>query len=134
MIRVRLMTAALLLLAAPVLAQGPPPEFRKMMAQMQYRRQLRAQIRAIEEIDRDPATALSPAQAGLPWRCATGGPPDYRLNVASSPVSAPSNPASRIPGPAVRPAVRSPQRSCFERTAPREMNRQTGRERPPHGQ
>lgn len=72
MTRVRLMAAALLLLAAPVLAQGPPPggtmggpppEFRQMMAQMQYRRQLRAQIRAIDEMNRDPATALSPAQA-----------------------------------------------------------------------
>src|SRR5947208_2432536 len=72
MIRVRFVTAALMLLAAPVLAQGPPPggprggpppEFRKMMAQMQYRRQMRNQLRAIDEMNHDPAAALSPAQA-----------------------------------------------------------------------
>jgi len=68
MTRVRFMTTALMLLAAPLLAQGPlpggpPPEFRQMMSQMQYRRQLRRQIRAIDDMNRDPATALSPGQA-----------------------------------------------------------------------
>jgi hypothetical protein len=68
---------ALLALALSTLAQGPqgggpagggppggmPPEFQKMMAQVKYRRQMRDQLRAVSEINRDPATALTPPQA-----------------------------------------------------------------------
>jgi hypothetical protein len=76
--KVRLaLIGALLALALSTLAQGPPgggppgggppggmpPEFQKMMAQVKYRRQMRDQLRAVSEINRDPATALSPAQA-----------------------------------------------------------------------
>src|ERR1043166_1334383 len=70
-----LLTGALMMaMAMPTLAQGPPgggppggggmpPEIQKMMAQIKYRRQMREQIRAIGEINRDPATAVSPPQA-----------------------------------------------------------------------
>src|SRR5437660_714944 len=40
-----------------------PPQFQKFMEQTKYKRQMRGQIRAISEINRDPATAVSPGQA-----------------------------------------------------------------------
>jgi hypothetical protein len=68
-----MLTGVLLTLAVvPALAQGPPPggppggmppEFQKMRAQTQYRRQMRDQLRAISEINRNPATAVTPTQA-----------------------------------------------------------------------
>jgi hypothetical protein len=74
MTRLQLMCAGVLvaLAAVPTLAQGPPPggppggmppEFQKMRAQSQYRRQMRDQLRAVSEINRGPATALTPIQA-----------------------------------------------------------------------
>src|SRR5690242_5336325 len=72
MTRATLWTTTLLLLTAPVLAQGPPgggppggmpPEIQKAMEQVKYRRQMREQLRAVSEINRNPATALSPTQA-----------------------------------------------------------------------
>jgi hypothetical protein len=62
------------LATAPVLAQAPPggggpggggmpPEFQKFMAQNKYKMQMRQQLRAINEINRDPATAITPGQA-----------------------------------------------------------------------
>jgi hypothetical protein len=65
--------ALLSLTVVPAIAQGPggpggpgggmPPEMQKLMEQMKYRRQMRGQLRAISEINRDPSTAVSPTQA-----------------------------------------------------------------------
>jgi hypothetical protein len=70
-----ILTGALLsLTVVPAIAQGPggpggpggggmPPQFQKLMEQMKYRRQMRDQLRAISEINRDPSTAVKPVQA-----------------------------------------------------------------------
>src|SRR5207249_11151322 len=70
-----ILAGALVSLAmAPAMAQGPggpggpggggmPPQFQKFMEQTKYKRQMRGQLRAISEINRDPGTALSPPQA-----------------------------------------------------------------------
>src|SRR5689334_15412747 len=67
-----ILTGALLsLVVLPAMAQAPggpggggmPPQFQKFMEQTKYRRQMRGQLRAIGEINRDPATAVSPTQA-----------------------------------------------------------------------
>ncbi len=71
----RLLIGMLLTLATvPALAQGPggggppggggmPPAFQKFMAQNKYKMQMRQQLRAVSEMNRDPGTALTPAQA-----------------------------------------------------------------------
>lgn len=67
------LAGALLALAVSVAAQapgggpggggGPSPQMQKYLAQNKYKMQMRQQIRAINEINRNPATALQPAQA-----------------------------------------------------------------------
>jgi hypothetical protein len=42
---------------------GMPPQMQKFMAQNKYKMQMRQQIRAINEINRNPATAITSAQA-----------------------------------------------------------------------
>jgi hypothetical protein len=64
---------ALLALAVSVTAQVPgggpgggggmPPQMQKFMAQNKYKMQMRQQIRAINEINRNPATAITATQA-----------------------------------------------------------------------
>src|SRR5687768_16727932 len=64
---------ALLALAVSVAAQVPggapgggggmPPQMQKYMAQNKYKMQMRQQIRALNEINRNPATALTSGQA-----------------------------------------------------------------------
>jgi hypothetical protein len=74
MVKSRFILAGLLLAlaVAPALAQGPggpgggggmSPQMQKFREQTKYKRQLGGQIRAIAEINRDPSTAVSPAQA-----------------------------------------------------------------------
>jgi hypothetical protein len=69
-----LAVVGLSLAALPVMAQGPggfggpggggmPPQMQKLMEQMKYRRQMRDQLRAINEINRDPSTAVTPVEA-----------------------------------------------------------------------
>src|SRR3954467_5848228 len=70
-----ILTGALLsLVVLPAMAQAPgapggpggggmPPQFQKFMEQTKYRRQMRNQLRSIGEINRDPSTAVTPAQA-----------------------------------------------------------------------
>lgn len=80
-VRLLLLSAVVALATVPALAQGPggpggggpggggpgggamSPAFQKFMAQNKYKMQMRQQVRAIGEIDRNPATRLSPAQA-----------------------------------------------------------------------
>ena len=72
--RLFLAGAVLSLAVAPAIAQGPggfggpggggmPPQFQKFMEQTKYKRQMRDQLRAISEINRDPGTAVKPGQA-----------------------------------------------------------------------
>jgi hypothetical protein len=42
---------------------GMPPQVQKFMEATKYKRQLRNQFRAIEELNRDPSTAVNPTQA-----------------------------------------------------------------------
>jgi hypothetical protein len=72
-VRLLIVGALLSLAVMPVFAQAPgggpgggggmPPAMQKFMEQTKYKRQMRQQLRAVAEINRNPNTALSPAQA-----------------------------------------------------------------------